>query len=125
MKKRRSDPPLGNIKRSGALLSIWAALEGDPKRLLTRLRAGVASNAEQALAADLLEKKIKPRRPRSGSNRHSRFVVVLLTRLLEGVLRDRGSLKKALTTAFPSAPPSDAEVEAARKAIPRKTVLSL
>jgi len=69
MKKRRADPPLTNIRSSRALRGIWSALEGDPKWLAERLRAGVASNAEQAVAADLIEGKVKPRRPRSERER--------------------------------------------------------
>ena len=85
MKKPRAGPPLGNIKSGLALFSIWAALDGDPQQLLTRLRAGVASNAERALAADLLEGKIKPRRPRRGSDRQSRFRVALLIWVLDEI----------------------------------------
>jgi hypothetical protein len=121
MKSRGSDPPLSSIKSGRALLSIWAALDGDPQRLLTRLRAGVASNAEQALAADLLEGKIKPRRPRRGSDRLSRFLVASGTRFLDGVFMGR---QIASTGAFPTQL-SNAQLKAMRKAIPRKTVLSL
>jgi len=121
MKKPRAGPPLGNIKSGRALLSIWAALDGDPQRLLTRLRAGVASNAEQALAAELLEGKIKPRRARRGSDRQSRFLVAVATHFLDGVFMGR---QIASTGAFPTQL-SNAQLEAMRKAIPRKTVLSL
>jgi hypothetical protein len=85
MKSRGSDPPLSSIKSGSALLSILAALDGDPRRLLTRLRAGVATNTEQALAANLLDRKVRPRRPRPGSDRQSRFRVALLIRVLEEI----------------------------------------
>jgi hypothetical protein len=45
--------------------SILGALDGNPKRLAMRLRAGEASRAEMAFAADLIERKVKPRRRRS------------------------------------------------------------
>ena len=54
-----------NVKTSDALYSIWSALDADPQQLAARLRQGEASKAEMSLAADLIEKKIKPRRPRS------------------------------------------------------------
>lgn len=66
MKEKRGAEPLpSNVKTSTALYSIWSALEGDPKQLAARLRQGDASKAEMALAADLIEGVIKPRRPRS------------------------------------------------------------
>jgi len=46
--------------------SIRSALDGDTRWLAGRLRRGSASPKEMALAADLIEKKIRPRRPRSG-----------------------------------------------------------
>ena len=62
MKNRR--PLLTTIVNRDALFGIWYALEGEPSWLANRLRRGTASNAEQALAADLIEGNIKPRRPR-------------------------------------------------------------
>ena len=52
------------MKNVIALWSTWDALDGDHKRLAKRLRAGIASRAEMAFAADLIEGKIKPRRLR-------------------------------------------------------------
>ncbi len=49
-----------------ALWSIWEAHDANPALLARRLRQGNASPEEMALAADLIEKKIKPRHPRSG-----------------------------------------------------------
>ena len=57
MKKPQPDPPLGSIKNRREFLSILAAFEGDLQQLSARLRAGAASNYEQALAADLIEKE--------------------------------------------------------------------
>lgn len=64
MKKERAEPPLSAVKYRIALDSIWQALEGDPRWLVSRLRQGIASCPEQVLAADLIEGKIKPRRPK-------------------------------------------------------------
>lgn len=47
--------------------AMWEAREGDPSRLAKHLRAGIASPEETALAADLLEGKIRPRRPKLGA----------------------------------------------------------
>jgi len=52
------------VKDLDAFDSIMSALESDLDGLLARLRAGIASNAEQALAADLIEGKKKPTRPK-------------------------------------------------------------
>jgi hypothetical protein len=65
MKKRQPELPLGTIKERCVLFSMWSALEGEPEILAARLRRGEASKEEMALAADLIEKKIKPRRARS------------------------------------------------------------
>ena len=46
-----------------SLYSIWAAQEGESGPLAVRLRQGTASQEEMTLAADLIEGKIKPRRP--------------------------------------------------------------
>jgi hypothetical protein len=56
------------VKYRVELQSIWQALEGDHRWLMSRLRQGVASCAEQTLAADLIEGVIEPRRPRSRSS---------------------------------------------------------
>jgi hypothetical protein len=64
MKKTAYQVP-STVKTSDALFSIWSALDADPQQLAARLRSGEASKAEMSLAADLIEKKIKPRRPRS------------------------------------------------------------
>lgn len=50
--------------------SIWTALEGDASWLAARLRKGISSPEEIELAADLIEKKRKPRRSRSGKPTH-------------------------------------------------------
>ena len=84
MKERRRGRPKGTKKRkttllpsavktSDALFSIWSALETNPKQLAERLSKGDASKAEMALAADLIEGIIKPRRPRS--SREDRFEI--------------------------------------------------
>jgi hypothetical protein len=65
VKKRKPELLPSTVKTSDALYSIWSALEADPKQLAARLRERTASKAEMALAADLIEGKIKPRRPRS------------------------------------------------------------
>ena len=65
MKKRAADDALSDaVKDEPAFDSIMCALEADPVLLLARLRAGIASNAEQALAADLIEGKKKPKQPK-------------------------------------------------------------
>jgi hypothetical protein len=46
--------------------SIWGALEGDPALLARRLRSRKPSPQELDCAADLIEMKIKPRRPKKG-----------------------------------------------------------
>jgi hypothetical protein len=46
--------------------AIWDALEGEPRLLAERVREGIASPEERALAADLISRKIKPRRIRKG-----------------------------------------------------------
>lgn len=55
---------LDAVKDVEAFDSIMSALEADPLILLARLRAGRASNAEQALAADLIEGRKKPKQPK-------------------------------------------------------------
>jgi hypothetical protein len=46
--------------------AIWAALDGNVEEIAQKLREGIASREEMALAADVLEGKVKPRRPRRG-----------------------------------------------------------
>jgi hypothetical protein len=46
--------------------AIWAALDGNVEDLARKLREGIASREEMALAADLIEGKRKSRRPRRG-----------------------------------------------------------
>jgi hypothetical protein len=70
-KRARTDYQVGDalsdaVKDEEAFNSIIYALEADPMILLFRLRAGIASNAEQALAADLIEGKKKPKKPMGG-----------------------------------------------------------
>jgi hypothetical protein len=70
MKKRaahQADDALSDaVKDVDAFDSIMSALEADLGILLARLRAGIASNAEQALVADLIEGKKKPKQPKKG-----------------------------------------------------------
>jgi hypothetical protein len=103
VKKRQPDLPWSDIDSDHELRSIFAALEGKPQQLATRLRAGNASKVEQALAADLIEGKIKPRRPRSGSDTESRLLVALFVRLTEGILTVP-NMEKAYRAAFPEIP---------------------
>jgi hypothetical protein len=60
--KKRGQPP-DLVER----MAMWEAREGDPSRLARHLRDGIASPEERALAADLLEGKIRPRRPKLGA----------------------------------------------------------
>lgn len=74
MKKKGATEPLPSaVKTYDALHSIWSALEANPEQLAARLRRGDASKAEMALAADLIEGKKKPRRPRS--SREERLII--------------------------------------------------
>jgi hypothetical protein len=74
MKKKGATELLPSaVKTYDALDSIWSALEANPKQLAARLRRGDASKAEMALAADLIEGKKKPRRPRS--SREQRLII--------------------------------------------------
>jgi len=61
MTKRRPEPPLSAIKDLNIRDSIWHALEGNLRPLLTRLRRGTASPEEQKLIAELHEATIEPR----------------------------------------------------------------
>lgn len=61
MKKRGPALPVGL-----AQWSIWGALEADDRLLSERLREGVASPEEMQVAADLIQKKVKPRRLKKG-----------------------------------------------------------
>jgi hypothetical protein len=67
MKKPRTQWDVGaaGVKGLFERWSILGALDGDTKRLATRLRAGEVSRAEMAFAADLIDGKVKPRRRRS------------------------------------------------------------
>jgi hypothetical protein len=126
MKKPQPGPPPSSIKTSRALRSIWAALEGDSQQLSARLRAGIASNAEQALAADLIERKIKPRRPRPGSSRESRLVVALMADILEKAWVNRANWEKIFTEIRPGTRLSDGKWQAVKKAVgQRKHILYL
>jgi hypothetical protein len=65
MKKRGHKQSLG--KPPGiAQWSILDALESDPRLLAERLRKGVASPEEMALAAELIQRRVKPRRVKKG-----------------------------------------------------------
>jgi hypothetical protein len=87
MKRRKSDEPvLSTIKDYGALDSVWSALEARPAVLASRLRDGKASRVEIRLAADLIEGKVKPRRPRRGFSRSRRLELAEHVAFLEKVL---------------------------------------
>jgi hypothetical protein len=76
MKKR--GPRLNAVTAQVALMGIWHAIEGDPSWLARSLRSGTASTAEQMLAADLIEGKVRPHRPRSfESVRETRLEIAL------------------------------------------------
>jgi len=82
MKKKGGTEPLPSaVRTSDALYSIWSALEANPKQLAARLRQGDASKAEMALAANLIEAIIKPRRPRS--SREERLIIAEHVRWIE------------------------------------------
>jgi hypothetical protein len=124
MKIARPDPPLSSVKSGRALRSIWAALEKKPQQLSARLRAGIASNAEQALAADLIEGKIKPRRPRPGSGRENRIAVALMANILEKIMTDRAFWEKVLSAIRPNMELSNGVWQAMQKAVgQRKYIL--
>jgi hypothetical protein len=124
MKKREPELPLSGIKSGRALKAIWAALEKNPQQLCARLRAGIASNAEQALAADLIERKIKPRRPRHGLSRENRIAVALMAELLEKIFTDRAGMEKVLSAAYPNMQLSDGAWRAVKKRVgQRKFIL--
>jgi hypothetical protein len=86
--KRRQE--LSTIKGKDELKAIWSALEGEPGRLVDRLRRGVALSAEQALAADLIEGNLKLRRPR---NRQSHLEIAQWVAALKRVFPGRGYTK--------------------------------
>jgi hypothetical protein len=101
--------------------SLLAALENDFSELCAHLRAGVASGVEQALAADLIEGKAKPRRPRPGSDWKNRLLVALIVSMLEEALANPASLEK-FAAKFPDAPDP---LQAMKKTMPRKNMLYL
>jgi hypothetical protein len=76
MKKR--GPRLNAITDQLTLIGIWHAIEGNPSWLARSLRSGTASTAEQMLAADLIEGKLKPRRPRSFESTRERRLEIAL-----------------------------------------------
>jgi hypothetical protein len=96
MRRRLPDLPWSDIESGDELRSIFAALEGSPQQLVARLRAGSASKVEQALAFDLLEGKIKPRRPRPGGSHGDRLLVAALIGLLEQLPALRKVQRKAI-----------------------------
>jgi hypothetical protein len=73
------------------LTAKWHALEGDMWWLANALRRGTASNDLQALAADLLEGKVKPRRNRKPwrLHREDRFYVAQFVAALETMHSDK------------------------------------
>jgi len=64
MKKHGNSVPAG-IADKVALTAIWLAHEGIVTVLAERLRQELASKQEMAVAADLIEGKISPRRQKS------------------------------------------------------------
>jgi hypothetical protein len=104
MKKLRPDLPWSDIESADELRSTLAALDGDPQQLSARLRDGLASKIERTLAADLLERKIKPRRSRPGSHREACLMVAVLIRLLEK-LWTVPNMEGAYYAALPYVPP--------------------
>jgi hypothetical protein len=69
--------------------SILAALDGDTKRLATRLRAGEASRAEMAFVADLIEGKVKPKRRKPNQpSRIENELIVQFVYYLQGIHPD-------------------------------------
>ena len=86
IKRNRVEPPLIEIKDNDALESIWSALEAKPGFLASRLRDGSASPEERRIAADLIEGKIKPRRPsRRGSSRFQHLFVAEFIRWVRSI----------------------------------------
>lgn len=79
MKKQLAQ--LNGVRDQEALHSILSALEADLGQLVHRLRGGIASNAEQALAADLIERKKKPRRPKMPW--HERFELAQVVAIMD------------------------------------------
>jgi hypothetical protein len=81
---KRPKLPLDRINDRIELFSIVQALEGHPDWLLNRLRKGQATNTEQAVAADLIEGKIKPpRRNRRSPWRERAFTAEIVVFLKE------------------------------------------
>jgi hypothetical protein len=114
--KRRPELPWSDIESGDELHRIFAALDGRPQQVSARLRAGLASKVEQALAADLIEGKIKPRPPRPGSHREARLMVAVLIRLLKK-LWTVPNMEGAYYAALPYVPPPNF------RNVQRKTIL--
>ena len=86
MKKRGSTgSPLYDVRDYDELVSIWAAVEAKPSLLASRLRDGGASRVEMKVAADLIEGKIKSRRPKF-FGRERRLSIAELVAFLEKLL---------------------------------------
>jgi hypothetical protein len=87
VKKRKVLPD--NIQDRISLISIWLAQEGEIGVLAVRLRQGTASQEEMALAADLIEGKIKSRRPtksKSSANyRAMHYEIALQVKVLKEI----------------------------------------
>jgi ABC-type transporter MlaC component len=111
--------PLSVVTSPEECPPIWAALEGNPQRLAARLRSGIASNMEQSVAADLIEKKIKPRRPRLGSDRESLILVAAFVYILEKAFADPTVLANMYMAAY-ARQPTNAQVRAMTKAVQKK-----
>jgi hypothetical protein len=87
-----------------AYRSLMEARAGDPRRLANRLRGGIPlSDDERKLAADLIEGKIKPRRPKSGAKSASeKDLIVSIVFLVEATHpgRKREAIIKGLCEVF-------------------------
>jgi hypothetical protein len=66
--RRAPREPSGMMTAGGELWrhAIWAALDGNVEDLAQKLREGIASREEMTFAANLIEGKVKTRRPRLG-----------------------------------------------------------
>jgi hypothetical protein len=104
MKKRKPELPGSELPWGLSQLTIWDALEGDNRFLTERLRKGIASPEEMALAADLIQKKIKPRRLKKGQPKQlENYAMAQMVFLLEasgGRLPQRKTIIPDVAEAF-------------------------
>lgn len=68
------DPPLNAMKDRHELASIWSALDGDTRSVLTRLKVGIATTLEQQVAGLVFDSEYKPSR-RGASSRQRLFEI--------------------------------------------------